>query len=42
MNGPDGILVNAGGERLSFTLTTGYRRLEDAMTILEREARKAG
>lgn len=40
--GADGILMNDDGERLSFTLTTGYRRLENPLTILEREARKAG
>ena len=40
--GPDGILVDAGGSRLSFTLTCGYRPLVEVMTILEREARKAG
>ncbi|MFN0127134.1 MAG: ABC transporter substrate-binding protein [Verrucomicrobiales bacterium] len=40
--GPDGILRNAAGERLSFTITTGYKRLADALTILQQEARKAG
>jgi microcin C transport system substrate-binding protein len=40
--GPDGILVNKDGARLSFTLTTGYRPLAEVLTILEREARKAG
>ncbi len=40
--GPDGILMNAGGERLSFNLSTGYSTLADVLTILEREARKAG
>lgn len=41
-SGADGILVNEQGERLSFTVTTGYKRLTDVLTILEREARKAG
>lgn len=41
-SGPDGILVNDQGQRLSFTLTTGYKRYTDLLTILEREARKAG
>jgi microcin C transport system substrate-binding protein len=40
--GPDGILVNAEGQRLSVTMTTGYVRLQDVLTILKEEARKAG
>lgn len=40
--GADGILVNAAGERLSFTLTTGYERFTDVLTILREEAAKAG
>lgn len=40
--GSDGILRNASGEKLSFTITTGYKRLEDVLTILQQEARKAG
>ena len=40
--GPDGILVNDDGQRLSFTVTTGYKRLSDVLTILQQEARKAG
>lgn len=40
--GPDGILMNDKGERLSFTVTTGYKTLEDALTILKQEAQKAG
>jgi len=40
--GPDGILKNASGERLTFTLTTGYKRLENVITVLKEEARKAG
>ena len=40
--GPDGVLVNDAGERLSFTLTTGYEALKDTLTILREEALKAG
>lgn len=40
--GPDGILVNEQGQRLAFTLTTGYERFRDVMTILREEAAKAG
>ncbi|HXA80843.1 MAG TPA: extracellular solute-binding protein [Opitutaceae bacterium] len=40
--GPDGILVNAQGQRLSFTLTTGYDIMRDVLTILRQEAAKAG
>lgn len=40
--GPDGILVNARGERLSFNLSTGYEALAPVLTILQQEARKAG
>ncbi len=40
--GSDGVLVNAEGQRLSFTLTTGYEALKDVMTILREEAFKAG
>ena len=40
--GPDGILVNARGQRLSFTITTSYRRYQDMLTILKQEALKAG
>jgi microcin C transport system substrate-binding protein len=40
--GADGILMNAGGKRLSFTFTTPYKRLEDVMTVLKEEAKKAG
>ncbi len=40
--GPDGVLVNDAGERLSFTLSTGYENLKDTLTILRREALKAG
>ncbi len=40
--GADGILVNEQGQRLSFSLTTGYKRFEAAFTILVEEAAKAG
>ncbi len=40
--GPDGVLVNDNGERLSFTLSTGYEPLKDILTILREEALKAG
>ncbi len=40
--GPDGILTNDQGQRLSFTLTTGYESLKDVLTILKEEAAKAG
>ena len=40
--GPDGILVNANNQRLSFTLSTGYEALKDVLTILKEEAAKAG
>jgi microcin C transport system substrate-binding protein len=40
--GPDGILVNEAGERLSFTLSSGYESYKDILTILKEEAVKAG
>ena len=40
--GADGVLVNDAGERLSFTITTGYETLKDALTILREEGLKAG
>jgi microcin C transport system substrate-binding protein len=40
--GPDGILENDQGQRLSFTLSTGYRTFQDMLTILKEEAMKAG
>ncbi len=40
--GPDGILVNAQGQRLSFTITNPYDRMKDVLTILRQEAAKAG
>lgn len=40
--GPDGILTNAQGQRLSFTITSGYQALGDVLTILKQEAAKAG
>jgi microcin C transport system substrate-binding protein len=38
----DGILVNDQGQRLSFTLSSGYRTFQDLLTILREEAAKAG
>ncbi len=40
--GPDGILINDRGERLSVGLSTGYESLAPVLTILQQEARKAG
>lgn len=40
--GNDGVLTNAKGVRLSFTVSTGYEALKDVMTILREEALKAG
>ncbi|MDX1746928.1 MAG: ABC transporter substrate-binding protein, partial [Halobacteriales archaeon] len=40
--GPDGILVNDQGQRLSFNLTTGYESLAPVLNILRQEAQKAG
>lgn len=40
--GPDGILRNASGQRLSFTLTSGNEAMSPVLTILQQEARKAG
>jgi microcin C transport system substrate-binding protein len=40
--GPDGILVNQEGQRLAFTLSSGYQTMKDILTILKEEAAKAG
>jgi microcin C transport system substrate-binding protein len=40
--GADGILRNAEGRRLSFTITTGYKRFTSLLTVLQQEAKKAG
>jgi microcin C transport system substrate-binding protein len=40
--GPDGVLMNAAGTRLSFTVTSTYRRYQDVLIILKQEALKAG
>ncbi len=40
--GPDGILRNSAGERLAFTITTGYKHYEDVLIVLKEEAKKAG
>lgn len=38
----EGVLVNASGQRLAFTLTTGYENLKDVLTIMQQEALQAG
>jgi microcin C transport system substrate-binding protein len=40
--GPDGVLTNAQGRRLSFTITSTYRQYQDVLVILKQEALKAG
>ena len=40
--GPDGVLVNGEGQRLSFTITTYAKPLENMLPILKQEALKAG
>ncbi len=40
--GPDGILKNAAGQRLSFTITNSYKRFESALVVLQQESKKAG
>jgi microcin C transport system substrate-binding protein len=40
--GADGILVDAKGRRLAFTVTTIYKRYQDVLVILKQEALKAG
>ena len=40
--GADGILADASGRRLSFTVTTGRQDLRDLLPILKQEALKAG
>jgi microcin C transport system substrate-binding protein len=40
--GADGILVDDGGRRLSFNVSTGSKNFQDALTILKQEAAKAG
>jgi microcin C transport system substrate-binding protein len=40
--GSDGVLVNEAGQRLSFTLTSGYEPLRDVLTLLQEDARAAG
>lgn len=40
--GADGILENGSGERLAFTVSTGYQTMKDVLTILKEEAAKAG
>lgn len=40
--GGDGIFVNEQGQRLSFTLTTGYKPYQDVLTVLKEKAKQAG
>jgi microcin C transport system substrate-binding protein len=40
--GADGILKNSKGQRLTFSITTGYKRFTAALTVLQQEAKKAG
>jgi microcin C transport system substrate-binding protein len=40
--GPDGILTDEKGQRLSFTVTTDDPSMRDVLTILRQEAAKAG
>jgi microcin C transport system substrate-binding protein len=40
--GPDGILIDAKGQRLSFMVTSGDDSMRDVLTILRQEAAKAG
>ena len=40
--GPDGILVNNEGRRLSVEVISGYKHLEDVLVVLREEAKKAG
>jgi microcin C transport system substrate-binding protein len=40
--GPDGIFVNENGQKLAFTLSSGYENMKDVLTILKEEASKAG
>ena len=40
--GPDGVLMNAAGERLAFTVTGWGETRRDLLTILKQEALKAG
>lgn len=42
VQGPDGVLMNAQGQRLSFTITNNYRRYNDLLTILKQQALEAG
>ena len=40
--GPDGVLINAAGQRLAFTITGWGETRRDLLTILKQEALKAG
>ena len=41
-SGADGILTNEKGDRLSFSLLTGYKKFTDVLGIIQQSARKAG
>lgn len=38
----NGILKNAEGKRLAFTITNSYKRYESALVVIQQEAKKAG
>lgn len=40
--GPDGVLVNGAGEKLSVEVLTGYKHLEDVLVVLKEQAKKTG
>lgn len=40
--GDDGILMNSDGQRLSITVSTGYKHFQDLLTIIKEEAAKCG
>ncbi len=40
--GSDGTFQDAQGQRLAFTITNSYKRLESALVVIQQEAKKAG
>jgi microcin C transport system substrate-binding protein len=40
--GPDGILLNALGQKLSVEVLTGYKHFEDVLVVLKEQAKKTG
>ena len=40
--GPDGILINAVGQKLSIEVLTSYKHFEDVLVVLKEQAKKAG